>query len=101
VDIERALFFQGGGVEHTDWGSLPEAGKTNPKTVFKGLGVGVTDRSKAGFINTKNAEWETDFVLPTAATLSDVNTLVGAVFDDSVDSPVLDQGGVLLYEVAR
>lgn len=87
IEIERAIIFQGGGKEGVDWGELP-GDYENPLTRFKGLGVGVTERDKAGFITTKNAEWDSRFQFPaSSASVSDVNALCEALFDDTVDDP--------------
>lgn len=86
VELERAILFQGGGVEGTDWGLLPLAGYENPLTRFKGLGVGAT---KPGFIVTKNADIDTafEFDVSSSPTMADLNALTYRIFDDTVDAP--------------
>lgn len=88
VDIERSILFQGGGELNVDYGVLPVSGASNPKTRFKGLGVGVADSLKQGFITTKNGEFNTDFQFAwETADASSINTLCANVFDDTVDVP--------------
>lgn len=82
VDIERAMIFQGGGTEGTDWGELPGDGE-NPLTRFKGLGVGQTD----GLIVSKNADNDTRYKLSTSATPDNVIDFIDYLFDDLVDDP--------------
>lgn len=84
VDIERAIVFQGGGTYGTDWGILPGTAE-NPKTQFKGLGVGQT--SNYGWIYTKNGDRSSDFQLSASADADAVIDLLDAVFDDTVDDP--------------
>lgn len=91
VDIERAILFQGGGAEGTDWGELPVVGAENPMTRFKGLGIGAAsewDSTNAGFIVTKNGDIDPAFRLQYAtAGVKELNTLFRRVFDDTVDNP--------------
>lgn len=90
VDIERAIIFQGGGLEGTAWGELPVFGFENPLTRFKGLGVGAAAVSaeNVGWIATKNADIDTTFVLNTAtAGPSEIFDLADAIFDDVVENP--------------
>lgn len=87
IDIERAVLFQGGGELNLDWGVLPVTGASNPKTRFKGLGVG-KGKAQAGWITTKNGEWNTDLQFSAAANdVQAINDLCAAVFDDTVDNP--------------
>lgn len=89
VELERAILFQGGGVEGTDWGLLPLAGSENPLTRFKGLGIGA---AKPGFIRTKNADLDSGFVLTVSgADMSVWNALTYRIFDDTVDAPSSDK----------
>jgi len=89
TELERAILFQGGGVEGTDWGLLPLEGSENPLTRFKGIGVGAT---LPGFIRTKNADLDTAFVFnPTGANMASFNALTYRIFDDTVDSPSSDK----------
>ena len=90
TELERAILFQGGGVEGTDWGMLPLAGYENPLTRFKGIGVGATN---PGFIRTKNADLDTAFVLDVSGTptMADFNALTYRIFDDTVDAPSSDK----------
>ena len=88
VDIERAIIFQGGGVEGTAWGEIPVSGATNPLTRFKGLGVGKTTAATAGFIVSKNADLDSTFTFaPASADIEAINDLADAIFDDTVDMP--------------
>jgi hypothetical protein len=92
VELERAILFQGGGIEGTNWGEIPGTTE-NPLTRFKGLGVGVTSSSTAGFIRTKNADLDprgdsSPFRLDADAfTMSSINTMTEALFDDTIDAP--------------
>jgi hypothetical protein len=94
IDIETAIMFQGGGVEGTDWGELPAVSGDdgeNPLTRLKGLGIGLAMNgltTKPGFIQTKNADLDTRYVFANnAATMTELNRLMGLVFDDTVDNP--------------
>ena len=87
IDIETAVLFQGGGTEGTDWGELPGSAE-NPLTRMKGLGVGQTD----GFIVSKNADSDSDFVLSisdciAASNATVFNNWMGMIMDDLIDSP--------------
>jgi hypothetical protein len=87
TELERAILFQGGGTEHVEWGYIPSTAE-NPLTRFKGMGVGATDPAKAGWIKTKNGEWDSRFQFaPSSATIADINALADGIFDDTVDSP--------------
>jgi len=92
TELERAILFQGGGVEGTDWGMLPLAGYENPLTRFKGIGVGAAN---PGFIRTKNADLDTGFELDDSSmatfTMADFNALTYRIFDDTVDAPSSDK----------
>lgn len=84
VELERAILFQGGGVDGTDFGMIPVLGAENPLTRFKGIGVGQTD----GFITTKNADNNAAFVFTqSGATMASWNALTNRIFDDTVDAP--------------
>ena len=86
TELERAILFQGGGTEHTDWGELPTTAE-NPLTRFMGLGVG-QPQATAGIIKTKNGEWNNDFRFDTSSpSVAKINDLCEAIFDDTVDSP--------------
>lgn len=95
IDIETAILFQAGGEEGTDWGELTTTPGTqvfeNPITRFKGMGVGLAVNgltAKPGFIQTKNADLDARFQFDwDAADMSDLNALIGAIFDDNVDNP--------------
>lgn len=87
IDIERAFLFQGGGTLGTDWGVI-SGSYENPLTRLKGLGVGVTDPAKAGYIETKNGGWDSAYQFNySTATMSDLNALTGRIFEDTVDNP--------------
>ncbi len=90
VDIERALLFQGGGVEGIHWGEIPVEGFENPLTRFKGLGIGAAaaDPELVGWIVTKNADIDPAFVFqPSTADYGALGDLTDAIFDDTIDSP--------------
>lgn len=85
VELERAIIFQGGGVEGTDWGLLPALGYENPLTRFKGIGVGA---AKPGFIRTKNADLDSGFIWEiSSGDFAQWNALTYRIFDDTVDAP--------------
>lgn len=88
--IEYAMFFQGGGVEHTDFGIL-SSGTENPITRFKGLGVGLAQTgliTKPGWIYTKNGDLNTDFQVSRSGwTTAGIHALMAKIFDDLVDDP--------------
>lgn len=90
TEIEYAMMFQGGGVEGTDYGILSTSTE-NPKTRFKGLGVGLSVTgltTKPGFIYSKNCDLNSDFTLSRgSATPASVHALLARVFDDLVDNP--------------
>ena len=94
IDIETAIMFQGGGVEGTDWGELPAVSGNdgeNPVTRMKGLGIGLAVNgltSYPGFIQTKNADLDSRYVFTVSgATMTELNRIMGMVFDDTVDNP--------------
>lgn len=90
VELERAILFQGGGVDGTDFGLLPTLGSENPLTRFKGIGIGAgaVDPTKVGFIRTKNADTNPAFVFIQAnADMSTWNAFTNRIFDDTVDAP--------------
>jgi len=88
--LEYSMMFQAGGIDGVDYGVI-DSTTENPLTRFKGLGVGLAATglvSKPGWIVTKNADLNPDFMLSrSTATITDIHTLLSKVFDDLVDDP--------------
>lgn len=85
-DIETAIMLQGGGTEGNggDWGVILNT-QDNPKRKFKGLGVGITDSTKAGLIVSRHGGWNADYQFSYGTpTYDNFEAITEKLFDDTM-----------------